>query len=87
MVGRELQIDYRSPGGEAGSIRRDAAELVALAPDVILSVGSSTTGLLLQATNTIRCDREFGRPGRRWLCPKPGAAGGNATASRITNTV
>jgi putative tryptophan/tyrosine transport system substrate-binding protein len=53
MVGRDLQIDYRSPGGDASSIRRDAAELVALAPDVILSVGSSTTGLLLQATNTI----------------------------------
>jgi putative ABC transport system substrate-binding protein len=52
-VGRDLQIDYRSPGGDASSIRRDAAELVALAPDVILSVGSSTTGLLLQATNTI----------------------------------
>ena len=53
MVGRDLQIDYHWPGGEAASIRRDAAELVALAPDVILSVGSSTTGLLLQATNTI----------------------------------
>jgi len=52
-VGRDLQIDYRSPGGDASSIRRDAAELVALAPDVILSVGSSTTGLLLQATNAI----------------------------------
>jgi putative ABC transport system substrate-binding protein len=53
LVGRDLQIDYRSPGGDASSIRRDAAELAALAPDVILSVGSSTTGLLLQATNTI----------------------------------
>jgi len=53
MVGRDLQIDYRSPGGDASFIRRDAAELVALAPDVILSVGSSTTGLLLQATDTI----------------------------------
>jgi putative tryptophan/tyrosine transport system substrate-binding protein len=52
-VGRDLQIDYYWPGGEAATIRRDAAELVALAPDVILSVGSSTTGLLLQATNTI----------------------------------
>ena len=52
MVGRDLQIDYRWPGGEAASIRRDAAELVARAPDVILSVGSST-GLLLQATNAI----------------------------------
>src|SRR5262245_48434404 len=53
MVGRDLQIHYHWPGGEAATIRRDAAELVALAPDVILSVGSSTTGLLLQATNTI----------------------------------
>jgi putative ABC transport system substrate-binding protein len=52
-VGRDLQIDYRSPGGDAASIRRDAAELVALAPDVLLAVGSSTTGLLLQATQTI----------------------------------
>jgi putative tryptophan/tyrosine transport system substrate-binding protein len=52
-VGRDLQIDYYWPGGEAATIRRDAAELVALAPDVILSVGSSTTGLLLQATNAI----------------------------------
>jgi ABC-type uncharacterized transport system substrate-binding protein len=52
-VGRDLQIDYRSPGGDAASIRRDAAELVVLAPDVLLAVGSSTTGLLLQATQTI----------------------------------
>jgi putative ABC transport system substrate-binding protein len=52
-VSRDLQIDYRSPGGDADSIRRDAAELVALAPDVLLAVGSSTTGLMLQATRTI----------------------------------
>jgi putative tryptophan/tyrosine transport system substrate-binding protein len=52
-VGRDLQIEHRSPGGEAASIRRDAAELVALAPDVLLAVGSSTTGLLLQETHTI----------------------------------
>jgi putative ABC transport system substrate-binding protein len=30
-IGRNLQIEHRSPGGEAASIRRDAAELVALA--------------------------------------------------------
>ena len=34
-------------------IRRYAAELVALEPDVILAVGSTTTGPLLQATRTI----------------------------------
>jgi len=52
-IGRDLQIDYRWPGGDAASIRRDAAELVALAPDVLLAVGSSTTGPLEQATQTI----------------------------------
>ena len=52
-VGRDLQIDYRSLGGEAASIRRGASELVALAPDVLLAVGTSTTGPLLQATQTI----------------------------------
>jgi putative ABC transport system substrate-binding protein len=52
-VGRNLQIERRSPGGEAASIRRAAAELVALAPDVLLAVGTATTGLLLQTTQTI----------------------------------
>jgi putative tryptophan/tyrosine transport system substrate-binding protein len=36
-VGRNLQIDYRFPGGEADRIRQYAAELAALAPDVILT--------------------------------------------------
>ena len=52
-IGQDLQIDYRWPGGNAASIHRDAAELVALAPDVLLAVGSSTTGPLQQATQTI----------------------------------
>ena len=34
-------------------IRRHAAELVALAPDVILAHGTSTVGPLLQATRTV----------------------------------
>jgi len=41
-VGRNLQIDYRFAGGEADRIRQYAAELLALAPDVIMTVGSST---------------------------------------------
>ena len=52
-VGRDLQISYRSSGGEAASIRRYAAELVALAPDVIMTVGSVTLGPVQQATRTI----------------------------------
>jgi putative ABC transport system substrate-binding protein len=45
-----------TPGGAAGNaddIRRYAAELVALAPDVILAPGSTTVGPLLQATRAV----------------------------------
>jgi putative tryptophan/tyrosine transport system substrate-binding protein len=52
-VGRNLKIDIRLPGGDPSRLRRDAAELVALAPDVILSVGSLTVAPLQQVTRTI----------------------------------
>jgi ABC-type uncharacterized transport system substrate-binding protein len=52
-VGRDLQIDYRSSEGDAAAARRYAAELVALAPDVIMTAGSLTIGPALQATQTI----------------------------------
>jgi putative ABC transport system substrate-binding protein len=52
-VGRNLQIDYRWGGGDAARLPRYAAELVALAPDVILAVGASTVGPLQQATGTV----------------------------------
>jgi putative ABC transport system substrate-binding protein len=48
-----LRIEYRWSGGEAERNRRYAAELVALAPEVILTSGATTTGPLLQATRTI----------------------------------
>jgi putative tryptophan/tyrosine transport system substrate-binding protein len=37
--GRNVRIEYRWPAGDAERIRRYAAELVALAPDVILAGG------------------------------------------------
>jgi putative tryptophan/tyrosine transport system substrate-binding protein len=52
-VGQNLQIEQRLSGGEAASIRRAAAELVALGPDVLLVIGNTTASLLLQATQTI----------------------------------
>ena len=51
--GRNVRIDTRRALGNAADTRRYAAELVALAPDVILATGSSTTGPLLQATRTV----------------------------------
>src|SRR4029450_3317428 len=44
--GRNLQIDYRWGPGNADDIRRYAAELVALAPDVILATSGATVGVL-----------------------------------------
>jgi putative ABC transport system substrate-binding protein len=52
-VGRNVQIDYRWGMGSAESNRRYAAELVALAPDVIVSTGTAAVGPLLQATRTV----------------------------------
>jgi putative tryptophan/tyrosine transport system substrate-binding protein len=51
--GRNVRIDYRFSAGDATTSRKQAEELVALAPDVIVSTGSFSTGTLLQATRTV----------------------------------
>ncbi|MGC2750572.1 MAG: ABC transporter substrate-binding protein [Pseudolabrys sp.] len=53
MVGRDLKIEIRQIGRDVDSLRRYAAELVALAPDVIFSIGSLPAASLQQATRTI----------------------------------
>jgi putative ABC transport system substrate-binding protein len=52
-VGHNIQVDTRWARGSAAEIRRHAAELAALAPDVILAHGASAVGPLLQATRTV----------------------------------
>ncbi|HEY6382998.1 MAG TPA: ABC transporter substrate-binding protein, partial [Pseudolabrys sp.] len=52
-VGRNVRIEYRWTGGDAERMRKYAAELVALAPAVILAPGSGTLGSLLQATRAV----------------------------------
>ena len=62
--------------GRCRRIRKYAAELVALAPDVILAAGSPTVGALLQATRTVPIVFATSRrSGRRRLRRQPGAAG------------
>jgi putative tryptophan/tyrosine transport system substrate-binding protein len=51
--GGNARIDTRWPAGDADRIRRYAAELVALAPEVILASGSATVAPLLQATRAV----------------------------------
>src|SRR5262249_61515849 len=52
-VGRNIQIDYRWSTGSADETRKNVAELIALAPDVILTAASTGMGPLLQATHDV----------------------------------
>jgi putative ABC transport system substrate-binding protein len=52
-VGQNVQIDYRWAGSNADSMRKYAAELIALAPDVILAQSSASVAPLLQASRTV----------------------------------
>jgi putative tryptophan/tyrosine transport system substrate-binding protein len=50
--GRDVQIDTRWAAGDVEHFRRYSAELVALAPDVILASSSLAVAALRQATHT-----------------------------------
>src|SRR6266550_8251627 len=51
--GRNARLDVRRAAGDPERIRRYAAELVALAPDVILASGGTTLGPLRQVSRTV----------------------------------
>jgi putative tryptophan/tyrosine transport system substrate-binding protein len=52
-VGRNVEIGIRWTASNADTVRKYSAELVALAPDVILVSGGSLVGPLLQQTRTV----------------------------------
>src|SRR6516162_4103062 len=51
--GRDINIDYRSGAGDASQIRMQAAELVALAPDVIVASGFPSVAALQPVTRSV----------------------------------
>jgi putative tryptophan/tyrosine transport system substrate-binding protein len=51
-VGRNLRIEYRGAAGDPARMQKYAAELAALAPDVILVSSNITIAPMLQATRT-----------------------------------
>jgi putative tryptophan/tyrosine transport system substrate-binding protein len=53
MIGQNIQVETRWATTNDNEIRRNAAELAALKPEVILAHGSSTVGPMQQATRTI----------------------------------
>jgi putative tryptophan/tyrosine transport system substrate-binding protein len=52
-VGRNVRIDLRWGGGDPESFRKQAAELVALAPDIVFASGIPAATPLLQVTRTV----------------------------------
>jgi putative tryptophan/tyrosine transport system substrate-binding protein len=53
ITGRNIRIEIRWTKFDAEETRKYAAELVALAPDVIVAAGTSTVGPLLRLTRTV----------------------------------
>jgi putative ABC transport system substrate-binding protein len=52
-IGQNVLVDYRWGGGDAEAMRKHAADLIALAPDVILAHSSAALAPLLQVTRTV----------------------------------
>jgi putative ABC transport system substrate-binding protein len=51
--GRNVRIDTRWTAGDIDNIRKEAAALAALKPDVIIAGGTTTLAPLIQATSTV----------------------------------
>jgi putative ABC transport system substrate-binding protein len=52
-VGRNLKIDYRWGAADSNLYRKYAAELIALAPDVVVAHGGAIVGALQQVSRTV----------------------------------
>jgi putative ABC transport system substrate-binding protein len=80
IIGRNVRIDTRWATANGAEIRRHAAELAALAPDVILAHGAGPVGSLLQATRTVPIVFPVvGDPVGAGLVDSLARPGGNAT--------
>jgi putative tryptophan/tyrosine transport system substrate-binding protein len=83
-IGRNVRTDIRWATANADAIRRHAAELAALAPDVILAHGAGPVSALLQATRTVPIVFPVaGDPVGAGLVDSLARPGGNATGFMI----
>ena len=84
-IGRNVRIDTRWAGANGVDISRHAAELVALAPDVILASGDAAVASLLQATRSVPIVFPNGAdPVGAGLVDSLARPGGNATGFMTT---
>jgi ABC-type uncharacterized transport system substrate-binding protein len=78
-VGRNARIEYRWAGGDVTLIRQYAAELLALAPDVILAAGGLGMRPLLDLTSTVPIVFDALDPVAAGFVDSLARPGGNAT--------
>jgi putative tryptophan/tyrosine transport system substrate-binding protein len=86
--GQNVRIDVRWAAGNLANARQYAAELIALAPDVILASGGAIMGPLFQATRTVPIVFTIVTdPVGTGLIDSLSRPGGNATGFRCSSTV
>jgi putative ABC transport system substrate-binding protein len=78
-VGRNARIEYRWGAADNNLIRRYAAELVALSPDVILAAGGGVMQALMDATRTTPIVFDVLDPVAAGMVESLARPGGNAT--------
>ena len=84
-IGQNVRIDTHWATSDAAGIRKHAAELAALAPDVILAHGTSTVAPLLQLTRTVPIVAPvFGDPVGAGFVDSLARPGGNVTGFMST---
>ncbi|MEA3073106.1 MAG: hypothetical protein QOD29_4552, partial [Alphaproteobacteria bacterium] len=81
--GRNVRIDYRWSSGDPDRIRRYAAELVALAPDVILATGAATVRPYRAAPAHSGCNSQVVIPSA--TCSRPLQARGRASRRSLVS--
>ena len=82
--GRNVRTEYRWSGGDAERLRKYAAELVALAPDLILATGSPSVMRLLDLTRTLPIVfLQVADPVGAGMVESLGRPGGNATGFSV----
>ena len=74
IEGRDVRIDYRFAAGKADLFHRHAAEIVTLAPDVILNPGVALPPVFAGHARDPSRLRTRHRSSREQLCREPFAA-------------
>ena len=86
IVGQNIRIEYRWGDGKADTMRKYAAELVALAPDVMLASSSAAVAPLLEVTRTVPIVfAGVGDPVAGGYVESQARPGGNATGFTASN--